>query len=264
MLVSSIQKHEVLLMNLEVEDYFAQGLELKPGDTVFDVGANIGLFSLAAFHRCGRDLCVYAFEPVRSLHDLLCRNIERNASSARIEALAYGLSDEAGPVQMAYYPRASALSTAYPDEEADIGVMREAVLNTIMHLDEAPLAVQCLRWIPQGIRSGVVQFALRRALRPLAVTCEMRTLSRFVRERGIQRIDFLKIDVEKAELDVLRGIEPEDWRKIRQVVVEVHDIGDNIRTITSLLGQNGLSEIAVSQAPTLAYSNIHLVAASRP
>jgi hypothetical protein len=32
------------------------------------------------------------------------------------------------------------------------------------------------------------------------------------------------VDVERAELAVLRGIRPEHWRRIRQVVMEVHDL----------------------------------------
>ncbi len=34
-------------------------------------------------------------------------------------------------------------------------------------------------------------------------------------------MDLLKVDVEGAELDVLRGVDPQDWARIRQVVVEV-------------------------------------------
>lgn len=263
MRVACLQKHEVLLVNLEIESYFSNGIEVKPGDTIFDVGANIGLFSLAACERCNFNLQAYAFEPVKELFNLLHRNIERNAGLARVEALPFGLSIEAKPVKFAYYPRAPVLCTAYPDEAADIEVMKEAILNSIMYLDEAPLPVQCLRWLPEGPRRAVVQFALKQTLRPRTITCNMETLSRFVRDREIQRIDYLKIDVEKAELDVLSGIAAEDWGKIRQVVVEVHEIEDRLRTVTSLLTQKGLDNIVVCQPPTLHQSNIHSVFAMR-
>ena len=263
MRVACLQKHEVHLVNLEIESYFSNGIRIGPGDTLFDVGANIGLFSLAASERCNHDLRIFAFEPVKEIFDLLHINIEHNARLAQIEALGFGLSFEAKPVQLAFYPRAPVLCTAYPDEAADIKVMKEVVLNKIMYLNEAPLALQYLRWFPKRLRRCIVQFALEQTLRPKIVTCSMQTLSGFVRSRGIDRIDFLKIDVEKAELDVLAGIEAEDWLKIRQVAVEVHEIQDRLRTVTSLLTQQGFDEIAISQPPTLQNSNISVVFATR-
>jgi hypothetical protein len=91
----------------------------------------------------------------------------------------------------------------------------------------------------------------------------MDTLSRFVSDHGIERIDLLKIDAEKAELEIFRGIETVDWRRIRQVVVEVHDLDGRLDTITALLREHGLSEIVVEQPPTLTNSNIFNVFATR-
>ena len=64
LVVSCLQRHEVPIVNLEVNGYLAHGLELNPGDTLFDVGAHIGLFTLAAYEHCKRNLNVYSFEPV--------------------------------------------------------------------------------------------------------------------------------------------------------------------------------------------------------
>ncbi len=46
--------------------------------------------------------------------------------------------------------------------------------------------------------------------------CAMTTVSALMAEHNLERIDLLKIDVEGAELDVLRGIRPEDWPRIHQ------------------------------------------------
>ncbi len=264
MTVSCLQKHEVPLVRLEVEGYLSSGLRLKPGDTVFDVGAHIGLFSLAAYEHCERDLSIYAFEPVAAICDVLRANIERNTADGQVQVLPFGLWHRDEAVALTYYPRAPVLSTAYPDKEADLQMVEDIVLNNIIHLREAPLAVRCLRWIPKALRAPIVRTALARALRTQTVTCQMRTLSQFVADRGIERIDLLKIDVEKAELDVLLGIEDEDWGKVRQVAVELHDLEGRLKTITALLKQKGLGEITVSQPPTLASSNIFNVFAARP
>ena len=49
--------------------------------------------------------------------------------------------------------------------------------------------------------------------------CQFRTLSEVMREHNVERIDLLKIDVEKSELDVLNGIGPSEWKKIDQLVI---------------------------------------------
>ena len=264
MIVSCLQKHEVPLVRLEIESYFSKGIEVRPGDTIFDVGANIGLFSLAAYERCAQNLRVFAFEPVGAIFELLCANVERNTSMGQIETLGFGLSNTSETVPFAYYPGAPVLSTAYPDEEADIRTIKETILNSIMYLDEAPLALRWLSWAPEFIRSPILDYALERTLRAQAIRCRMQTLSQFVREREIEHIDLFKVDVEKAELDVLRGIENYDWCKIRQAVIEVHDVEDRLNTVTALLWRHGLAEITVEQPLTNLNSNIFTVFATRP
>lgn len=262
--VSCLQKHEVSLVDVEVHSYFSKGLlRLSPGDTVFDVGANIGLFMLAAYERCERNLNVYAFEPVGAIFERLRVNVERCAAGGDLRAFDFGLSSSRGEVSFAYYPQAPVLSTGYPDEAADLEVMKGALLGNMIHLAEAPLAVRCLRWVPKFLRDPIVHAALARTLRPTTVTCLMDTLSRFVSDHGIERIDLLKIDAEKAELEIFRGIETMDWRIIRQVVVEVHDLDGRLETITALLREHGLGEIFVEQPPTLTNSNIFNVFATR-
>ncbi|TDI28261.1 MAG: FkbM family methyltransferase [Acidobacteria bacterium] len=263
MIVSCLQKHEVPLVSLEIESYFSNGVQLNPGDTVFDVGANIGLFSLAAYARCMNNLRVYAFEPVKPIFDLLCANIEHNTSTGMIEPLGFGLSSSAKALPFSFYPGAPVLSTAYPDEAADILTIKGTVQNSIMYLDEAPRALRWMRWIPAFIRSPILDLALKRTLRGENITCQMQTMSQFIREREIERIDFLKIDVEKAEMDVLRGIDIDDWGKIRQMVIEVHDFDDRLSTITALLRRHGLTRITVEQPVTNASSNIYTVFAMR-
>jgi FkbM family methyltransferase len=51
------------------------------------------------------------------------------------------------------------------------------------------------------------------------VKVEVRTLDTILAENDVERIDFLKVDVEGSELDVLSGIDLERWRP-RVVVVE--------------------------------------------
>lgn len=66
--------YEVLIRN----DYFGLGQYLNAGDTVIDVGAHIGCFSVLAGHRVGRAGRVIAVEPQPESYRQLLRNIARN------------------------------------------------------------------------------------------------------------------------------------------------------------------------------------------
>jgi FkbM family methyltransferase len=263
MVVACHQKHEVPLVQLEVQSYFGNGVRLNAGDTMFDVGANIGLFSLAAYQHCDSDLRIFAFEPVAPIFELLQANCERNIRKPHVNVFRCGLSHRSGTVDLAYYPRAPVLSTSYPDREADLQILKEIVVNSLIHLAEAPVALRCLRCVPRLLRGPLVHWVLRRALVPVTARCEMRTLSEVISEYGVGRIDLLKVDVEKAELDVLNGIDGKDWPKIQQVAVEVHDLDRRVETTKRLLMAAGLRSISMEQPPTLKDTNIFTIFATR-
>jgi FkbM family methyltransferase len=263
MVVSCLQKHEVPIINLEVQGYFSNGLQLKPGDTVFDVGAHIGLFTLAAYERCERNLKVYAFEPMQATFEALRLNLGRYDQKEQLKAFPFGLSSSSEAVSFAYYPHAPSLSTAYHNEEAELKMVKEATLNNIIYLDEAPLRLRCLRWVPSFLLSLILHYPLKRTLSLKTVTCQMQTLSQFLRDHRIGRIDLLKVDAEKAELEIFRGIEAQDWPKIQQVVVDVHNLNQRLEVMTALLQQYGLRKIVVGQPSTVKNLGIFTVHAMR-
>ncbi len=95
------------------------------------------------------------------------------------------------------------------------------------------------------------------------VIAQVRPISEIIQEYAIAAIDLLKVDVEKGELEVLLGIEPQDWQKIKQIVVEVHDLDNRLQRVHSLLSQKGFDHIAVEQEPLLKGSNIFSLYALR-
>jgi len=68
---------------------------LHSGDEVVDVGANIGMFSLAARHHIGNEGTIYAFEPNPEVRRRLNRNIEINQIS-NITVYPVGLGETEG------------------------------------------------------------------------------------------------------------------------------------------------------------------------
>jgi FkbM family methyltransferase len=84
-------------------DFIAATLDgLQPGDVFIDVGANMGIFALAAAQRVGPTGLVLAFEPsLREFHELV-RNVQLNqASNVMPFRLALDEADAIGELFMA-------------------------------------------------------------------------------------------------------------------------------------------------------------------
>ena len=66
------------------------------------------------------------------------------------------------------------------------------------------------------------------------------------------RVDFLKVDVERAELEVLKGVSARDWSRIGKVVCEVHDIDGALEQVQDLLRATGrFAHVHAAQADAL-------------
>ncbi len=72
---------------------------LRSGDTVLDVGANIGTHSIPFAHAVGPSGRVYAFEPQRTVYQVLCANAALNGMT-NIHAMHAGVSDRDGVVRV--------------------------------------------------------------------------------------------------------------------------------------------------------------------
>jgi len=57
--------------------YTSQVIKLEPGYTVFDCGANIGMFALHAHHKTNGNVTVHSFEPMPKIHDVCAANAKR-------------------------------------------------------------------------------------------------------------------------------------------------------------------------------------------
>ena len=120
-----------------------------------------------------------------------------------------------------YYPKMSVLSSAYGDVENDKQITRQYLLNRS--------------------KSGSDAFdeLLEERFEHETRVCKLQRLSSVMSSAGIDRIDLLKIDVEKSELDVLNGIDDDDWPKIAQILIEVEDAGGRLQDICRLLERRG-------------------------
>ena len=209
----------------EKQIYIKHGIDLKNGDCVFDIGANIGFFTLFA-HLRARNIRIYAFEPAPPLFAILSENVARHGVNARL--FNSGISDRSRTASFTFYPNSSGMSSFYADEheerEALTAIMRNQLHQGVTGMDRIMRHAGAL---------------LDERLKAVTYECRLRTISEIIREENIGVIDFLKIDVQKSELDVLRGIATDDWPRIRQIVIEVHDLDGRLNEITGMLERNG-------------------------
>jgi FkbM family methyltransferase len=84
-----VSKADPTLLKLAVET-------IRPGSTVWDIGANVGLFSIAAASLSGPAGRVYAIEPDPTLAELLRRSASANPHSASLQVLSVAISDALG------------------------------------------------------------------------------------------------------------------------------------------------------------------------
>jgi nonribosomal peptide synthetase DhbF len=246
--------HEVF----ESDAYWRNGLQLRAGDVVFDVGANIGMFALAVADRFPGAV-VHAFEPIPAVHSALAANARR-CDRARIETHLYGLSKETGIESFAFDPKFTFAATSHVRELASIlpgrsgpSGWREAVVEDLCITGVAddgvlrPSVLKAIATTPKAV-AFFAWLVLRGAISARRVRAPVKTLTDAVAEIGPERIDLLKIDVEGAELDVLRGIAEPTWPLVRHVVVEVHDVAGRVERIRSMLESRGF-EVLVEQEP---------------
>lgn len=187
----------------------------KPGDTVFDLGANFGLFTRFLSEAVGATGRVFSFEPTRMMFDVLEYNCEHfGLKNSRIFRTA--LSDEKGTSRMR------------------IPVRRDGSLN----LYEASL---------ESASTGGQH-------EEETIEVETRTLDDFCEEQGIDRVDFIKCDVEGHEIAVLEGARKTLLHHRPSMLIEVNDCLE-----TSPHGQQVLEKVRELRYEVFTVQNHELV-----
>ncbi|MFD6356804.1 FkbM family methyltransferase [Nocardia tengchongensis] len=215
---------------------------LRPEEIVLDIGANIGLVTMMFAEKCP-GIGVIAAEPVPMIFHCLQRNMAAHVPHGVSLRVAVGAVP--GTLPFTWYPQASANSGLYADRERDDE-------NTRIFLRNSGLDDESIGYITAGLHDGE------------QIDVDVTTVSAVLAEHAPDaQIGLLKVDVERAELDVLRGISETDWPRIRAVVAEVHDTDGRLAQFCELLSRHGLSP-RDRQDPSLAGTELHEVYAARP
>jgi FkbM family methyltransferase len=245
----------------EVQDYFKNGIVCSEGDTIFDVGANIGLFTIHAHSKYNQNINIYAFEPIPQIFKSLFLNTQK-LNSENVKIFPFGCSNESKVEIFSYHPNAPGMSSMYPDNSLE---QQQAIRNNIIeNLEHAPRRIrQLISFVPPFLRSFFIDRDLDRIFQTEKIDCQLQKLSDVIKENNIQKINLLKIDVERCELNVLLGLETQDWQKIEQIVIEIHDTENQLEIIKTLLTQQGFSKITIEQNPFLKASKNFVLYAIR-
>ena len=152
---------------------------LKPGMTVVDAGANIGLHTLFFAKRVGPEGRVYAFEPGQSAFDRLQSHVKRNQLT-NVRCFHCALGADEGTVAIAENPQDNSRNFVVESSPGKIGTKNVA----------------------------------------------LRSLNQVLAEESVVRVDFLKLDVEGFESEVLKGARSYlEKHRIRVLQLELDDLG---------------------------------------
>jgi len=233
MQVAHINKYETEYLYNEIfvdKCYLKNGISIQNGDTIIDIGANIGMFSLFAKQQAP-SATVYAFEPAPHAFKALQRNA-RLYGDENIYVSNIGISDRDKQEEFTFYEKSSVFSSFNADEAEDAEAVREIVKNMLENSGS----------LKPGELDDFVDQLMKDRMKSQSFTCPLKSLSDIIKEYQISQIDLLKIDAEKSEKQILEGIEDADWPKIDQIVIEVHDKkGDVIEQIQRLLRNKGFN-----------------------
>lgn len=252
--VFCIQPAEAKVLDSHIEGYMTNGIRVEPGDTVFDVGANIGLFGVRMAQRCEGNIRIIAFEPIPTIRECTIKNL---AEWEGTTVLPHGVAQESGEATFTYYPHAPSLSSAHTEDWDDQDdAMKHAIVGNAQH---APMWYAKL--FPSFLAGLMAKWMVAS---PETVVCQLRPLSDVIVEHDVKRIDLLKIDCEGAEEAALLGIREDHWPMVQQAVIEVHDIDGRLERVVSVLKANGLTELTIEKEAALKQTQLSNVYAHRP
>lgn len=212
------QRHEILL---SVDSEIERGVRLiscqkepetvdwietffSEGDTFFDIGANVGAYSLVASKFCHDNIRVYSFEPGFITFPQLCKNIIANGCMDSIVPLQIALSDKTALGVFNYH---------------------NLIPGGAIHTLGAPIDYKGDSFEPV-VKQPVLAFRIDDLIKHFQLPVP----------------NHIKIDVDGIEFDVLRGAEETLERsEVKSVILELEEGSKDATKVIDYLAGKGLN-----------------------
>lgn len=251
-------KAEARLLFREIwatDPYLQEGLTIQDGAVVLDVGANIGMWSMALMQRA-QNLTIHAFEPAPPLHAICARNLLEQAQNHQVQIHPFALGSEVGKQILKLSPLATYTTTldaqsvaaarrvARPKQWAEamaedaiaLNIFGERGSQLFQSLSRSewgrPLLLTTL-FVTAAATEKLGQYRMKR------FEVEVRPLGDWIRASGLDHIDMVKIDVEGAEETVLNGLDDGALERISQFAIEVHEVPGRLERLSKRLERAG-------------------------
>lgn len=140
-------------------------LKLRKNCIILDIGANIGINSIC-YKKIFKASKIYSFEPIKKTFNALRKNVNKNNLSKSIKTFNFGLSDK--------------------KQKASLSI---------------PTKEQGERY-KYSLNSGLYSIHGKGKEK---IRVNLQTLDQFVNKQKIKKVDFIKIDVEGHEFEILQG-----------------------------------------------------------
>jgi FkbM family methyltransferase len=208
--------------------YAHAGFELRPSDTVLDIGGNIGVFVLWAAPQVPHGWIV-SVEPNPASLNCLKLNIERNGLG-NVTAMQAAAGSDGGTMELIYNPGWEMIA-----HNAEVSA-------PWFYRQSGP--ARLVRWIVAGLTNR--QTSVEPAQR---ISAPLMSLERIMDDQGIEIVNYLKLDCEGSEFEVLRNISGACWSRIERAAIEYHEYGRDRRVaeLVTILEGNGF-EVEVYQS----------------
>ena len=186
-----INKEDFAIMSRH-EDEIIDHFNTKQGDIVVDVGAHMGKYTIIASKRVGANGKVIAIEAHPGNYEMLNHNIKLNGLTNVI------------PLNYAVYSKESKIKLFLPDEESGYTMHHSVMFNYLSS-----------------------KYPLQGKDNEKFIEVNANTLDNLLQKNGISQVNWIKIDVEGAEFEVLKGsANILSTSKDINLLIEIHNPSD--------------------------------------
>ncbi|MDP2620661.1 MAG: FkbM family methyltransferase [Hyphomicrobiales bacterium] len=162
-------EHELICnsKNYDAQNFAVMKAIVRPGSNCFDIGANIGVYSMVMSRIAGFEGAIHAFEPVNHIRKRLLQNKSLNGAR-NIIVNNFALGDLRGEMEMFQVKK---------------GEFRGGTSTFVRNNNVESMGAAAFERAPVRVD----------------------TLDNYARATNLPSVDFLKIDVEGFEINVFRG-----------------------------------------------------------